>query len=490
MTAPAGNYPVTLTVNDGGARAVGTLAITITVTQEDAALLYNGSVVIPAGTTRRWAPSSGTAPRPASPASNPEPGGTKGDMTKAWVRFALTSASGSSIGAAQRAGRRHGDRLATASAARPSLSPFKSSGDAVWLVTSSIVKDSTGAMPNLFYAAPVDETGLIIFYVDTGQFATGGGTIPDGGAKANFGFVARYNKGSKPQGQVVFQFRGTYKGVDATFKIKSNALSGLAFSGTSYPVSATLSGKCTISIVDSKDAGCSARATGGSPPRRPTSTRAAGSDAFAITIWDKNNQLYRSVPATRARAAAASSSTTRRSSRSIRGGRGPVRRTAPAAPPRPTLEVVAFGHAAGHEHADPQCIRIAVLAVVVAMAAFVAGCGSSGDGDAAAPSPASSAASSQPAAPVASAAASAGASAGAALSPTPTAAPASLCAWNGSAGASAQAADEQTVKDEAAGASSVLRQFVAAVNAHDVAAASRLVASDAEFQAESVTGRA
>jgi hypothetical protein len=297
VTAPAGNYPVTLTINDGGVRAVGTLSLTFSVTQEDASLLYNGSVVIPAGTTY---PTLGSqfwdSAAVGFPGLNPEPGGTIGDITKAWVRFGLTDALGPSIGAANAQvadTATLGDGIGSASIA----SPFKSSGDAVWMVTSRIVKDNTGAVPNLFYTAPVDATGMIIFYVDTGQFATGGGTIPDGDNKANFGFVARY-KGSQPKGQMVYLFRGTYKGVDATFKIKNTALSGLAFSGTSYPVSATLAGKCNITIVDGKDNVLFSDGNWRFTAAATDVDKGSGSDAFAITIWNKNNELYKSVPAT------------------------------------------------------------------------------------------------------------------------------------------------------------------------------------------------
>jgi Zinc carboxypeptidase len=298
VTAPAGDYPVTLTVNDGGVRAVGTLSLTFTVTQEDAALLYNGSVVIPAGTTPVLGSQLWDSAAVGFPGLNPEPGGTIGDITKAWVHFALTDAATSStVGAANAQvtdTATPGDGIGSASVA----SPFKSSGDAVWMVASSIVKDATGATPNLYYMAPVDQTGMIIFYVDTGQFATGGGTIPTGDQKSNFGFVARLNKGGQAKGQVVFQFRGTYDGADAIFMIKSTALSGLAFSGTSYPISSTLAGKCNITIVDDQN---KTRFSDGNWRFTATATdvdKGSGSDAFAITIWDKNNELYRSVPAT------------------------------------------------------------------------------------------------------------------------------------------------------------------------------------------------
>jgi hypothetical protein len=206
----------------------------------------------------------------------------------------VTSSTGSAIGSANA----HvadtataGDGIGSASIA----SPYKSSGDAVWLVTSSLVKDSTGATPNLFYTAPVDETGLIIFYSDSGQYATGGGNVPDGDGKANFGFVARYNKSGNPQGQVVYLWRGTYKGAPATFKLKSNSLDGLAFSGTSYPVTSTLSGKCSMTIVDTKDVVLFNEGNWRFTSAVTDVDKGAGSDAFSITIWDKSNQLSKKV---------------------------------------------------------------------------------------------------------------------------------------------------------------------------------------------------
>ncbi len=298
VTGPAGTYDVTVTVGDT-ARTTGSVAFRIVVKQEDAALFYNGSAVIPAGATPTLGAQFWDSAAAGFPGLNPEPGGTIGDITRAWVGFAVKNIAGSPIGSvnAQVADTATlGDGIGSASIA----SPWKSSTDAVWEVTSSVVRDKTGATPNLFYAAPADPSGMIVFYVDTGQFATGGGTIPEGATKANFGFVARYNKNGRPQGQVVYLFRGVYDGVDATFKIKSNALSGLAFSGKSYPISATLAGSCSITVVDGKDnvlfgdGNWRFTATVTDTDRNP----GTGSDSFAITIWNKDNQLYKKVPAT------------------------------------------------------------------------------------------------------------------------------------------------------------------------------------------------
>jgi len=169
-------------------------------------------------------------------------------------------------------------------------------------VTASIVANGSGGTPNLFYTAPIDTSGIIAFYQDTGQFVTGGGTIPETGnvKRSNFGFVARYNKSGKAQGQMVYLFRAPYNGVDAVYKIKSNALTGLSFSGTTYPISATLAGGANITITN--NAGAVLFSEGSwrftATVTDTNANSGIGQDGFSITIWDKNNQIYKTVPAT------------------------------------------------------------------------------------------------------------------------------------------------------------------------------------------------
>jgi len=75
------------------------------------------------------------------------------------------------------------------------------------------------------------------FYVNSGQFATGGGWVNDpSGSHGNFGFNARYNSTGSPKGQMVYVYRTLYNGVLADFIIKSNALNALQFSGHSNSI--------------------------------------------------------------------------------------------------------------------------------------------------------------------------------------------------------------------------------------------------------------
>ena len=72
-----------------------------------------------------------------------------------------------------------------------------------------------------------------------------------------------------------------------------------------------------------------------------------------------------------------------------------------------------------------------------------------------------------------------------ATSPAPSAASTSVGAKTGSSAA----LDQQTAKDESSEGSSVVEQFLAAVDAQDSGAAGSLLAPDADFQLEDVTGR-
>jgi len=87
-------------------------------------------------------------------------------------------------------------------------------------------------------------------------------------------------------------FRGLYGSTPATLTIKSNLLTRLSFSGTTYPISAMLEGGANITVVDANgvqlfgDGNWRFVAT-------VTDTNAntgIGSDIFAIRIWDKANQ--------------------------------------------------------------------------------------------------------------------------------------------------------------------------------------------------------
>lgn len=310
VTGPAGDYPVTVTVSDGGTRDVGALDLTFTVKQEDGFLLYNGSTAIPIKTKPTLGVQFWDSAAPGFPGLNPEPGGTVGDITKAWVRFDVRDATDTPVGSPMFGQITDtgaaGDGIGSYSVTLPQTS----TEETVWLVTSTLVADGSGAMPNLFYDAPVDDTGVIAFCENTGQFALGAGKIPDGADKARFGFVARNDRKNKPKGQLVYVYDGTYNGKKAVFTIRSTGLTGVAFTGSSYPISATISGKASIRVMESPTRKSGFfwwlkkplfSATNWRFTAKVTDTAAKpskGSDSFAISIWTAKNELYKNVPAT------------------------------------------------------------------------------------------------------------------------------------------------------------------------------------------------
>jgi hypothetical protein len=148
--------------------------------------------------------------------------------------------------------------------------------------------------------APTGETAGIDFYVNSGQFATGGGWITDpNSGKGNFGFNARYSNSGKPQGQVIYVYRGTYNGVAADVMVKSNALTALQFGGSTSPVSSTLQGKAGIQINRASDGAqlyADGNATFTATVVDSGQSSGIGSDSLALTVYDKNGVVYKSVP--------------------------------------------------------------------------------------------------------------------------------------------------------------------------------------------------
>jgi hypothetical protein len=286
---------------------------TFTINQEDAALDYSGDNI---GLTGVNATLRATV---WDSAASGYPGGgndsTIGDITKMWVKFTVyqTSNCGSTATAtlwAQVADTgTQGDGIGTATT---SWGP--GNNEATYCVRAELVSANQSASANLWYAAdPTVPAGLTI-YANTGQFVTGGGWVQDAlssNGHGNFGFNARFNNNNKPQGQLVYVYRGTYNGVEADYVIKSNALNSLGFQcwngsayvtcpigNNTYPALSTLQGKATIQINRSSD-GVSLYSDGSATFNASVLDNGApsgtDSDRFTLRVWDKNGVLYRQV---------------------------------------------------------------------------------------------------------------------------------------------------------------------------------------------------
>jgi hypothetical protein len=300
----AGPYPITC---DASALTASNYTFktapgTMTVTQEDAAVQYTGDTIAQVGTSlslRATIWDSAAAGFPGTP-TGPVPDATIGDISKIWIAFDLYPAGSCLSGTPTTKYAQVSDTGTAGDGIGTASTTYSSSSEASFCVVSRLV--ASGGAANQWYAAPGAEAAGIDFYVNSGQFATGGGWITDpAGGKGNYGFNARYNNSGKPQGQFVYVYRGTYSGVPADFVIKSSALSALQFVGSAYPISSTLQGKAVIQINRAGD-GVPLYNDGNSTFTATVvdsgQSSGIGSDSLALTVYDKNGLTSKSVPAT------------------------------------------------------------------------------------------------------------------------------------------------------------------------------------------------
>ena len=82
------------------------------------------------------------------------------------------------------------------------------------------------------------------------------------------------------------------------FIIKSNAITGLQFSGTTYPISATLQGKCNIQINRASDGYVLFSAGNYTFSATVTDSGQNGTSGkqFSLIVYDPSGVLYHSVP--------------------------------------------------------------------------------------------------------------------------------------------------------------------------------------------------
>jgi hypothetical protein len=293
----AATYVVRITVTDG--LKPSSIDLTITVGQENAYIDYTGDTIAQVGTSLALRATVWDSAAAGYTGTNPETGtnATIGDITKMWIEFDIYPAAscGSVTPTILRAQvldsgtLRDGIGTATAS--------YKSSSEASFCVIPVLVASSTGGTNQYYVSTLGGEAAGLDFYVNTGQFATGGGWISDPtGSKGNFGFNARYANNNSPKGQLVYVYRGMYNGVPADFIIKSNALNGLKFSTGNYPITATLQGKANIQINQASNG---AQLYGdGNATFSITATdsgQTTTGDALSLTVYDKNAVPYKTI---------------------------------------------------------------------------------------------------------------------------------------------------------------------------------------------------
>jgi hypothetical protein len=304
-TATPASVPAAYPISCGGLTstnyAITFGGATLTVTKEDAAIQYTGDAIAPINTNLVLRATVLDSAASGYTGSNPESGAgaTLGDITKMWIAFDIYSAVNCGTGAPTTKYAQVSDTGAVGDGIGTASSTYTASSESSYCVVARLVAGSSN-LPNSWYTTNPAADSVITFYQNSGKFVTGGGWINDpSGSKGNFGFNARYNNKGQPQGQIVYVYRGMYNGVAADFIIKSNSLSALSFSGTAYPLSATLQGKATIQINRSSDGVQlygEGNATFTAKVADSGQNSGIGSDNFSLIVYDKNAVTYKSVP--------------------------------------------------------------------------------------------------------------------------------------------------------------------------------------------------
>ncbi len=272
--------------------------------REDATIEYSGDSIGRTGTNLSLVATVWDSAAAGYAGDRPEtaPGATLGDITKMWIAFDIYPAGSCGTGTPTTRYARVYDTGVFGDGIGSATTIFSSSSEASYCVIARLAASATGGV-NAWYQADFAQPGSIAFYNNVGQFATGGGWIIDpNGKKANFGFNARFNNKGVPKGQLVYVYRGMYNGVLADFIIKSNVIDALSFSGNTYPMAATLQGKCTIQINRASDGVqlfSQGNATFWARAVDTNLSSGAGYDSIELSVWDKNALLYKSVPVTR-----------------------------------------------------------------------------------------------------------------------------------------------------------------------------------------------
>ncbi len=304
---PAGVYNNAITCSGG---ADGNYDLTyvngsFTVLQEDTYLEYSGDSLAQVNTALNlritvWDSAASGYP---TTAANPEtrPKATIGDITRMWVQFNLypeatcgTSTTIAPIYSRVSDAPTYGDGIGTANAT------YKSTSEGSYCVIARLVAGNTGGA-NQYYTAPDAQSAAVSFYQNSGKFATGGGWIKDpNGLSGSFSFISRYDSKGNPMGQLVYVYRGAFNGIPAVYIIRSTQLTALQITGTKYPLTATLQGKCTIQVIRTfGGAGLYSdfAATFKAVVVDTNKSSGANSDSFALTVWNKNGAAYKTVPA-------------------------------------------------------------------------------------------------------------------------------------------------------------------------------------------------
>ena len=158
-------------------------------------------------------------------------------------------------------------------------------------MVASLVGASGTGINGYYTAPPATPAGLAVF-IDTAGKVTGGGWVALADGRANFGFNAS-STGAKVKGNLVFIQRTTYLGKKAMLIVKSNVIDALRTSGSTFPITATLTGKATLKFISAADGSTLAESGNATFTATVVDTNAKGGagDSFAIRVLDKTGAV-------------------------------------------------------------------------------------------------------------------------------------------------------------------------------------------------------
>ena len=294
IPGPVASPPVTASFAGTASKAPSSANGSFMVEREDSTVVYAGDAIGLAGSTLRLSAEFTDSSVAGFTGSNPETSSsaTTGDVTKARVAFAIYSAASclsglpvATVSAFVADTGPTGDGIGTAEAT------WSSASEGSFCIVPTVV-GAGGTGVNAYYTAPPAPAAGLAIYVDATGKVTGGGWIPLGDGRANFGFNAK-SDGSKAKGNLVFIERTMYLGKKVMLIVKSNAIDTLRASGSTFPISATLTGKASFKYISSVDGSTAFESGNATFSATVIDSGAAGGagDAFAIRVLDKARSL-------------------------------------------------------------------------------------------------------------------------------------------------------------------------------------------------------
>ena len=290
IPGPAGSLGASAAFTGTPSKAPSEASGTFTVNREDSTIVYSGDTIGLASATLKLSAIFTDSAATGFTGANPEAGSgaTIGAITNARISFAVYTAANcltgspiTTLSAFVTDTGTAGDGIGTATV------NWSSDAEGSFCVAISLV-GATGTGTNGYYTAPPAAPAGLAVFIDTAGKVTGGGWVAMTDGRGNFGFNAS-STGTKVKGNLVFIERTVYQGKKAMLIVKSNAIDALRTSGSTFPITATLTGKANFKFISAATGSTLAESGNATFTATVVDTNAKGGtgDSFAIRVLDK-----------------------------------------------------------------------------------------------------------------------------------------------------------------------------------------------------------